>query len=383
MNLRSAFAGATGIALLVACGSTYKLGDGNQPSDGAGGADGGSVGGGGTVNQGGGYAAPGGSVGVAGDPSVGGDPGIGGGSYGGDPGIGGGSYGGDPGAGGVAYGGAYGGPYGGHVSAGGVAYGGNPGFGAYGGGTVGGGGVAYGGSPGCGGTGGDVGAGGQAVTMPLDQGPYHPSTPGIGVGGALNADVAGSWVGYIENFAFPSTSDAVTMTISQGAQTGLVGHVAVGQGSGVLPDLSAIIAAGNGGEYDVLTTPVEGFSYTMMNGQVSGSRLVFDIAPAEAWGSVCSAQTPFPGTHTCASTGWGAPDSSGKCLTTLNCQDYLIDCAALFTCSYACRCDDTHCFFDSSANLVHFDVAYRSPYLDGSVAGLPGNPVFNVHFSPQ
>src|SRR6185503_12029666 len=169
-----------------------------------------------------------------------------------------------------------------------------------------------------------------AVSMPLDQGPYHPSAPGIDVGGAPNADVTGSWVGYIENFAFPSSSDAVSLTISQGAQTNLEGHVVVGQGSGALPDVLALILANNGGMYEALTRPVEGFSYTVMNGHVIGSRLLFDIAPAEAWGSACSNQTPFPGSLSCASTQFGSPDSAGKCLTTIDCQDYLIDCAALY-----------------------------------------------------
>jgi hypothetical protein len=218
------------------------------------------------------------------------------------------------------------------------------------------------------------------VSAPQPAGPQ--GTPGItanGTGGTAGDGFVGSWTGYVENGHFQSGSDALQLTVDRVSDTELSGHLVMGQGSGTPPDPAILASVGGSPGYD----PIEGYSYTAMNGKATGQRLEFDIALDEAWGSLCSAQTPVPGTYSCLPPADSYYIGGGHCYGLHGGTQEEIDCATYALCmGPMCKCDDTHCFVDTSVWVSHFDLTLRSPYLDGSAVGGPFNPN-NVHFTPQ
>lgn len=241
------------------------------------------------------------------------------------------------------------------------------------------------GLPGAGGA--PPGAAGATAVGGSPPGTAGSGSPGIsitGAGGTANADFVGNWTGYVENAQFGSGSDSLLLSISSVSDAELSGQLTMGQGSGVLPVAS--IPTGQGGGAGYFDQVVEGHPYTAINGKVTGTRIEFDVALFEIWSSYCNAQVPYPGTTSCeppSPSGYVFHD--GKCFALLSSGEEEVDCTQLSFCGMGpCKCDDTHCFSDTTMAIVHFDMALRAPYLDGSVSRLPGgNGLNNVHFTPQ
>ena len=161
-------------------------------------------------------------------------------------------------------------------------------------------------------TAGDAGAGGDAGTRGDAQ---VADDAGMDKRTVSPADISGTWKGYVENYSFRDTSDAITLRIVSGPN-GITGHATFGMSpyprrSPTRP--SAILRAS-------IRTPrpaYPGFPLYDRPPSLEGSRLRFGISPAEMWKRWCEAQIPIAdeanvGSYGCArnwATKYGVPCS--------------------------------------------------------------------------
>jgi hypothetical protein len=255
----------------------------------------------------------------------------------------------------------------------------------------------------------------EAQTFPEGP-PYEYVDAGFSPNGGEDATVPvpeggtslGRFVGYFENYTLPSGSDAVFVNLAEGADGKTVVGVAVlGSGTPPPPPTQPDVGYPPGFSPQTGSGIIEGYAYTVLQGQLAGSRLTFGVDEEEPWGEWCEIQTSFPqtggaDTYACIPGGWcqevagGPPNGSYGTCGIRFCLDggppgpvQPIDCGQAALCGVnttgigVCTCTASGCSHPLVANN-HFDLQVTSMHLDGSVSGLPhitGN--VNVHLTQQ
>jgi len=241
-----------------------------------------------------------------------------------------------------------------------------------------------------------------------------PSSPGA-CQAAPDLSMAGTWEGYVENYAFFSGSDAVRVVIGgTNAGSGVCGTVTLGQGTP--PPLGSDPDVGYPSDLDSRSElvddlpandfkdyrPAEGFAYEMLNGSVEGKRVRFQLAYGEFWKGWCGLQrttywsASFQ-TYSCApdfmcfdrtcfvSGGTGAggvggapPDSSGGSDLEggTGIQVDFVKAALCGNGDWTCACNVTSCTWQTRPSLT-FDVQFDVLEASGSV--MLSSTLHNVH----
>jgi hypothetical protein len=130
----------------------------------------------------------------------------------------------------------------------------------------------------------------------------------------------------------------------------------------------------------------EGFSYTMLNGALTGRRLQFEVNLTELWKAWCAIETPVDNSGSCLPNWAGRSTADGRCFQTnpATNQEGQVDCGKVQLCHFSmmCSCDlaTASCTLRSNVPDVTFDISITSDgsSADGSEVGLGTN---NVHFT--
>src|SRR5580704_5011175 len=216
------------------------------------------------------------------------------------------------------------------------------------------------------------------------------------------------YAGYIESFQFPDGSDSVTFNLSFNADGTVTGTVFLGNGPPLAPPMDPNVGYPpdvqmTGSFPDSFTAPPTDFAFTILNGSYMAPRLQLQANTSELWKGWCELQTKiYPWYNATAGTGCG-PFVQYACLpngvtmgggvgsmcSVTPCdamQPIQVDCLKLQLCSLSgvCTCTATSCTVPAvtMGNIV-FDTQVAAGSINGSVTGLMGNQVLNVHLTRQ
>ncbi|MGD0679830.1 MAG: hypothetical protein ABSC94_30970 [Polyangiaceae bacterium] len=253
----------------------------------------------------------------------------------------------------------------------------------------------------------------------------QPGPPGADAGpwdaGASLSPLLGVWSGYVENYAFPSGSDALLLTFTTQADGTIAGTLTFGQESapappvdptvGYWPNGAAPAGLWPGEPYGNIEPVAEGFSYTVESVQFDGSRLRFSVNPIEEYKPWCELQTSYsdptqPCSYNCApNAGWvplgladagllpdGAPppyngNSTSNTWTSLYDPDggptITMNAGRVTLClappsGRVCSCWLGGC--TGNVENTTFDMAVTTGHLDGSFLPFQGSD-HNIHFT--
>jgi hypothetical protein len=239
----------------------------------------------------------------------------------------------------------------------------------------------------------DAGAGGM---------PPQDGTPAAGASGAggtvtLGADAAvdtlgvlgpvQSWSGWVENYQFPSGSDALKLSFAVDESGNVVGHITMGSGTPPAPATDPNVGYPPGFTLGSMLPAWEGFPFTMLDGRSTTNRLRFTINTSEPWAGWCALQTPMDDTGMCLPNWGGSMDPS-----TNHCEMYssdsppktiTVDCGKMELCNHmmVCTCSATSCWLNANGvgSGQTFDMAIAGDIASGS--GIVGNDMRNIHFT--
>lgn len=205
------------------------------------------------------------------------------------------------------------------------------------------------------------------------------------------SSLAGTWTGYLENYQFPSGSDAVVITLStstSGART-----IVFGQGSPPAPPTDGTTGYTPNGAMGsaILSSITEGFVYTVLSPSLDGSRLRFGVETLEPYRPWCELQTSYSWTSNACVFGclpnWaGQGGTSSADTTTLDNPDggmNLIVNTGVFTlCNpyRVCDCGPAGCTVRLDQPDWTVDMQFTTGHLDGSIAFSAGE-VHNMHLT--
>jgi hypothetical protein len=249
-------------------------------------------------------------------------------------------------------------------------------------------GVADGGAPGPGGPGGSgaAAAGGTkdaSGTIVRDDGGVTvkdatPPGPEVGPLGPSQ-----TWTGYVENFMFPSGSDALVLTFAADSQGNAVGTIVLGHGTPPAPATDPNVGYPPGlGMNQFLGVPgpgdfyLEGYSYPFDQGVLTTQRLHFTANLNELWVGWCSLQTDVDGSGSClpnsggmaagngASCAYGDPNHPGEYIP--------VDCGKFELCGPLgpCACTPSGCTVspnETSGEVLSLDIAITGATANGTV----------------
>jgi hypothetical protein len=251
---------------------------------------------------------------------------------------------------------------------------------------------------------GAAGAGGH--TAPASAGSSggqagHTTTPVVDAATGPEAGPLGpsqTWTGYVENFMFPSGSDALTVTVAADAQGNTVGTITLGHGTPPAPATNPNIgyppslemnSLGIGVLGDALDFYAEGYPYTFDQGALTSQRLKVTAKLNQLWAGWCSIETEAGDSGTCLpNTGgmasgqgdacaYGDPNNPGKYIP--------VDCGKFALCGLAsvCTCTASGCTLNSSMGSdVSLDIAINGGTANGSLEGPFGNQTVQLTKSP-
>jgi hypothetical protein len=251
---------------------------------------------------------------------------------------------------------------------------------------------------------GSAGAGGN--TSPASGGSSggqagHTTTPVVDASTGPEVGPLGpsqTWTGYVENFMFPSGSDALTITVAADSQGNAVGTITLGHGTppapatdpniGYPPSLETTsAAAGLVGEAPDFYA--EGYPYAFDQGALAPQRLKFTAKLNQLWTGWCSLETEAGDSGTCLpSTGgmasgdgtscaYGDPSHPGKYIP--------VDCGKFALCGITsvCTCTASGCTLNSSmGGAFSLDIAISGGTANGSLEGPFGNQSVQLTKSP-
>jgi hypothetical protein len=205
-----------------------------------------------------------------------------------------------------------------------------------------------------------------------------------------------SWTGYVEQFAFPSGSAAMKLTVSIDAQGVATGAIVFGQGTppapvvdptvGYPPDFAAQVLKHGGAS----PTPswfymAEGYAYPI-DGTLDAEHLQFKASLSQLWSDWCVLQLPpgldFGPCFTLPSgRQYGATYSADlqKCSVTNYVEVLPVDCGRLILCTggaSVCSCTTSGCSPGKAAAI--FDLFVTDGTMSGSVQSWFGR--YNAHF---
>jgi hypothetical protein len=207
----------------------------------------------------------------------------------------------------------------------------------------------------------------------------------------------GAWTGYIENWTFPSGSDALMLGLASEPDGGLTGYAIFGG----LPFYSAPTDPSVGypntlPDAGYVSNSLEGFRYTLLDPTMAAGHLRATVDPNELYAQWCAIQPPTPqGTleggvpvaYSCfpppTSTPC-APQFTDGCYTlpdggvVPNNHLKLVLCLELG----ACNCTAAGCAGAPSTSLVVLDVQTDGANATGTVQ-LPAGSPHNVYLTAQ
>jgi hypothetical protein len=235
---------------------------------------------------------------------------------------------------------------------------------------------------------GDLGIAGQGGADGLG-GQAGRSAP-VGVDAGYPGDVSPlgaseTWTGYLENYQFPSGSDAVKLSFATDPSGVVVGTVTFGAGSPPPPATDPDAAYPPGASQLSPVTIAEGFPYTMARGTLEASRLRFTIWETEVWSGWCALQPPFPGSPSCLPIpGMYSYNTDGTCSYQAASSSHptAVDCTKMALCNAGvCACTDGGCAA-SVYGSIEFDMALSVNGADGSITGQIGDHNIRLTQSP-
>ncbi len=221
---------------------------------------------------------------------------------------------------------------------------------------------------------------------------------------------SGTYTGYIESFTFPDGSDAVTMALTFGSSTSVTGTVFFGD-SPALPapiDPNVGYPPGYADSPTYQQVPLEGFAFTILDGNFSAPRLRLQVQVTELWKKWCEIQTtiypmydegPDGGCDKFLGYGClpevGRPPGNFPGCEWASCSQgpTPIDCGKYALCGGGapgsiCSCTHASCTVVPSlppqfngSSTISFDMQLPMFTLDGSVTGLGSGNVYNVHLT--
>ena len=232
----------------------------------------------------------------------------------------------------------------------------------------------------------------QVVTCPCDRGICCAS--GVcaddqnaceGATQALSSASTGRWIGYVENYAFASGSDALDLTLHVEADGSLAGELIMGQGVVPAPPTDGTVGWPDWTRNVIFNgiKTMEGFAYRLINLRWTALRLQFDVSVSEPWGPWCRLQTPYdpeqfiPGSGgqipwQCSPPGNRFADfNSGVCYVDFSVDQSAgrvpVDCGWFWLCGGEIPCGCTADGCDASdKRRMSFDIALRGDEGDGS-----------------
>jgi hypothetical protein len=262
--------------------------------------------------------------------------------------------------------------------------------------------------------GGHAGTGGAAGngTLPQDAGETFVDGPGPGTAagnGALPHDAGGTildasgspvgpsqtWTGYVENFMFPSGSDALTLTVAADSQGNPVGTIVLGHTTPPAPatDPNVGYPPGYGigiSELNTIAGPVdfyvEGYPYPFDQGALTPQRLHFTANLEQLWAGWCALQTEGGDSGSCLPSAGSMFSADGtSCVYEDRAgQSVSVNCGKLALCGRVgpCACTQSGCTLTSTpgkGEVLSLDIAINGNNANGAVDGPFGTQ--NVQFT--
>lgn len=242
-----------------------------------------------------------------------------------------------------------------------------------------------------------IAAGCTGKTLAVGSGSAEETGGGDAGGGRGGSPVA--WTGYVENYAFPSGSDVVTLALATAADGTVTGTARFGTlplyapptdpSSGYPPTESFL-------QSELPTSDPESYLFTIQGGTLDGTRLRFSVDQYEIWTQWCALQTttylwpdqtgPDGGAlYACVPNG-PLMGNGTQCSMELDGGDSSISCDKWVLCNgpgsvATCTCNASTCWWQAGAGgpIYSFDMQVTPTTMDGTVGGLAGGPI-TVHF---
>jgi hypothetical protein len=246
-------------------------------------------------------------------------------------------------------------------------------------------------STGAAGTGGSMGtpaagSGGGVVASdagsPLPDAPAEPEVAPFGP--------SESWTGYIENFTFPSGSDAIKLTFATDAN-GVIGDGTITFGKGTPPPPATDPSIGYPpslfppGSNTVVTSAsasmlvFEGYTYALEQASISAHRFKGTFSIHEPWSTWCALQTPpQQAADGMCLPNYSAGETPTGCVINTPGAETVVDCGRWSLCRFisVCTCSATACSTSDDSGTL--DIFLETDTASGSVS-LSGPQ--NVHFT--
>jgi hypothetical protein len=240
--------------------------------------------------------------------------------------------------------------------------------------------------------------------------------------GSSLAPLLGGWTGYVENYTFPSGSDALQLSFTAEADGAIAATIAFGQGPASLPAVDPTVGywpvgmptgaipipvfptvepTASNGLGKLVGEVAEGFAYTVEDVQFDGTRLRFGVNSLEEYKPWCALQTSYsyaplnPCAYGCAPD-WqvsvvGGVDAGfmASSLCALHNPDggpdLTMNCGKVVLCDnppqpQVCTCGSSGCTATPNVDTT-FDMRLGAGGLDGSVAFASGGSDLVVHFT--
>jgi hypothetical protein len=219
----------------------------------------------------------------------------------------------------------------------------------------------------------------------------------VPVGESGAAALIGDWQGYIENFQFRSGSDAIVVGVQSGQGSQIGGYVVFGAGQPPPKPTDPNIGPPGVTKAEFLNPekldlPWEGFAYTILQSNLTDTRLRFSIKNDEVFKEWCELLTPYhdaSGSYSCLPDCGAGGDGMTTCYLNFKLMadgSYVcgtgvdavpVDCTKLRFCTSpvevgGCDCTADGCTMPAnSQDVLHFDLAVDSEHANGSVVGNP------------
>jgi hypothetical protein len=198
------------------------------------------------------------------------------------------------------------------------------------------------------------------------------------------------WIGSLVDAQLPNGSNGLRMMLDVASDDTVKGTLLLGSGSVLRPPTDADGGYPPGVEFPVIGGPgfVEGFRYTMIDGNLTGSHLTFRLAEFETWTQWCPLQTQtYPsaiGGYSCAPSGSFSMGPDGCSATDPQTMAVVpFDCGKWELCigmSSPCQCSATGCQVNPSTQPdTSFDLVLAGDSADGTISGGLGD--HRVHFT--
>jgi hypothetical protein len=186
---------------------------------------------------------------------------------------------------------------------------------------------------------------------------------------ALSTQSAGHWTGYVEDFTFPSGSDALDVTLRVSDDGSLSGEVIFGAHTVPAPPTDGTVGWPPDGNL------FEGFVHELTDVRWSALRLQINVASGQPLGPWCRLQQSYrlAPDFDIWRCGPNVPSGRGPegCHLDYPSGPVFVDCGWMELCvgSSGCGCTESGCDANPSETITSMDIALRGNEGDGSTSG--------------